>query len=172
MKRSALQGMSGDPLLHFIRDDHHCLEVIETKRGRGKLGGKSVTHSLLRCICNTIAPSVKGHLVPPGKQPMNRRRQARNSCNLVGRYDRSVVHKTMTTFQTGNVAALDRSGGGMLLNLRRAVAPGKLIEVTFQLPHQVQSKTILEIRWLKKSGDDMRGCTYLAGCKRLFTHFY
>jgi hypothetical protein len=67
---------------------------------------------------------------------------------------------------------MDRSGGGMLLNLRRAVAPGKLIEVTFQLPHHVQSKTILEIRWLKKSGDDTRGRTYLAGCKRLFTHFY
>ena len=25
--------MSGDPLLRFIRDDQHCLEVIETKRG-------------------------------------------------------------------------------------------------------------------------------------------
>jgi hypothetical protein len=136
------------------------------------VGGRASPSPLLRCICNTIAPSVKGHLVPLGKQPMNRRRQARNTCNLVGRYDRSVVHKSHTSFQTGNVAALDRSGGGMLLNLRRAVAPGKLIEVTFQLPHQVRSKTILEIRWLKKSGDDMRGCTYLAGCKRLFTHFY
>ena len=25
--------MSGDPLLCFIRDSQHCLEVIETKRG-------------------------------------------------------------------------------------------------------------------------------------------
>jgi len=70
--------------------------------------------------------------------------------------------------ECGEAVTLDRSPNGMLLLMKSAPAPTKLLEI--HTPHGLGRHTlhVFDIRWVKPVGIPSVGEYYLVGCRRTF----
>ena len=107
--------------------------------------------------------------MPATTIPSERRGEARRAYRQMCSYEvLEAIGKKSVVIRQGEVFALNRSKGGMLLLMGQAPQKAKLIEVHSHRPRWGRAVNVLETRWARPVPVESLGNLYLVGCRRIF----
>jgi len=145
---------------------------VQPKFCEGALVGKGFDQFRAKIEQTVRKPGLRQHAVRVSAAPRDqseRRREERAELWQPCTFETSEVpgEQTVVT-ESGDAVTLDESQNGMLLLMKAAPAPTKLLEI--HTPHSLGRNTlrVFDIRWVKPIQIPSVGEYYLVGCRRTF----